>query len=59
MNTLGMSNAPLYSRSGKQVKCDGGHFADAIDEDAAEAIVKALNRRPVLRPKYGPGYTRG
>lgn len=31
-----------YTRTGKQVLCDGKHFADAADETAAQSIVDAL-----------------
>jgi hypothetical protein len=63
MNTLGHGTeatpAGIFTRSGKQVKRDGHHFADAVDEDAAEIIVQALNRKPTLRPRYGPDFIRG
>jgi hypothetical protein len=48
-----------YSRSGKQVTRDGQHFADAVDESAAELIITALNRRATLSPRYGTEYVRG
>lgn len=35
--------AALYSRNGKQVFIAGAHFGDGINEEAAEAIVRALN----------------
>lgn len=33
---------PRLTRTGKQVKFDGRHFADAASEDDAQAIVDAL-----------------
>lgn len=33
-----------YVSTGKQVLCDGRHFADAADVTAADQIVDAMNR---------------
>lgn len=37
-----MSIYPVYTATGKQVLKDGKHFADAVDEAAAKAIVGGL-----------------
>lgn len=37
---------PRYTSTGKQVLCDGAHFADARDPDAAAEIVGAMEAIP-------------
>lgn len=41
-----------FSHLGKQVLCNGEHFADARDAVAASAITVALNDRPLLTEVY-------
>jgi hypothetical protein len=52
-----------FTATGKQVFEGRAHFADAVSVEAAQRIVRAMNRtsRPTLRPNYekGPAYTRG
>ncbi len=39
---------PVYTVNGKEVLCDGKHFADFRDADAARAVCTLLNCQEVL-----------
>jgi hypothetical protein len=45
-----------YTSNGKQVLLNGWHYADAFDEEAANAIAYALNS--VYLAKVGPVHVR-
>ena len=45
-----------YRRNGKQVIADNLHFADARNEDAAAAIVRAMNLFDATRSIEPPRY---
>lgn len=41
----------LFEKCGKQVLKDGEHYADAVNDEAAETICLALNRyHPIATP---------
>lgn len=48
-----MKTTSRFTRSGKQVLQNGEHFADAVDDAAAERIIIALNARPRLGIRHG------